>query len=238
MVVERESCTLSLVQWILDMDMRGSAPRQATVREMANILLAERDPSLSLTVGKNWLSTFVQRQPELRTHYSRRYNYQRAQTENPKILYDWFNIVQRVVDEKGIQPEDIYNFDETGFAMGPIATAKVVTRAEYYSWRAVLQPRNREWVTAIELVSPSGYVLPPCIIFKGKNFIESWFNNLPKDWRFEISQNGWTTDEIGLQWLEKLFIPATSMRTKGRYRLLILDGHGIHLTPQFDRICT
>ena len=28
--------------------------------------------------------------------------------------------------------DDIYNFDETGFAMGLTATAKVVTRSEYY----------------------------------------------------------------------------------------------------------
>jgi hypothetical protein len=32
--------------------------------------------------------------------------------------------------KNGIQDEDIYNFNETGFAMGLIATARVVTRAE------------------------------------------------------------------------------------------------------------
>jgi hypothetical protein len=75
------------------------------------------------------------------------------------------------------------------------------------------------------------------VIFKGKVFIESWFDGLPEDWRFEVSPNGWTSDEIGLRWLEKLFIPTTSSRTKGGYRLLILDGHGSHLTPRFDKIC-
>lgn len=39
-----------------------------------------------------------------------------------------------MVDENGIQPEDIYNLDETGFAMGLISAQKVVTRAEYYGW--------------------------------------------------------------------------------------------------------
>jgi hypothetical protein len=33
-------------------------------------------------------------------------------------------------NKHGIQDEDIYNFDETGFAMGLIATSWVVTRAE------------------------------------------------------------------------------------------------------------
>jgi hypothetical protein len=44
----------------------------------------------------------------------------------------------------GILLEDIYNFDETRFAMGLCVTAKVVTRAEYYGRRSVLQPGNRE----------------------------------------------------------------------------------------------
>ena len=74
------------------------------------------------------------------------------------------------------------------------------------------------------------------MIFKGKVFIKLWFDGLPEDWRFEVSPNGWTSDEIGLRWLKKLFIPSTS-RTKGVYRLLILDSHGSHLIPQFNEIC-
>ena len=83
--------------------------------------------------------------------------------------------------------------------VGLIATAKVVTRAEYYGRRGLLQPGNREWVPAIETISASGFLLLPCIIFNGKVYIESWFNNLPKDWRFEVSQNDWTTNEISLR---------------------------------------
>ena len=145
--------------------------------------------------------------------------------------------MQHTICQYGINPDDIYNFYETGFSMGLTATAKVITRAEYYGRRSLLQPGNREWVTAIECTNASGWALPPCVIFKGKVFIEAWFDNLPSNWWFEVSPNGWTSDEIGLRWLEKLFIPSTTSRTKGRYRLLILDGHGSYLTPGFDEIC-
>ena len=228
----------SLVEWILSMDSRGAAPRPATVGEMANILLATRGTNPSPTVGKNWVSTFVKRRDELQSRYSKRYDYQRAQNEDPQSIRVWFESVKRVVEENGILAEDIYNFDETGFAMGLISAQKVVTRAEYYGRRAILQPGNREWVTAIETICSDGYSLPPCVVFQGKVYIAGWFeSNLPSDWRIEVSSNGWTTDEIGLRWLEKHFIPHTNSRVRGRYRLLILDGHGSHLTPQFDRIC-
>ena len=209
----------SLQKWILSMDSRGAAPRPATVREIANLLLMRRGSTPVQTVGENWVSNYIKRHPELSTRFSRRYNYERAKCEDPRIIHEWFNCVQHTILQYGIDPDDIYNFDETGFAMGLTATAKVITRSEYYGRRSLLQPGNREWATAIEAISASGWALPPCIIFKGKVFIEGWFHSLPGDWLFEVSPNGWTSDEIGLQWLQKIFIPSTITRTKGKYRL-------------------
>ncbi|OQD91366.1 hypothetical protein PENVUL_c284G00185, partial [Penicillium vulpinum] len=227
----------SLRKWILSMDSRGAAPRPATVREMANLLLQQRGITPALSVGENWVTNFIKRYPDLSSRFSRRYNYERAKCEDPKIICEWFDLVQKTILQFGIDPDDVYNFDETGFAMGLISTAKVITRSEFYGRRSLLQPGNREWVTTIECTNSSGWALPPCIIFKGKVYLESWFEGLPNDWRIEVSPNGWTSDEIGVRWLEKLFIPSTSLRTKGGYRLLVLDGHGSHLTPKFDEIC-
>lgn len=103
------------------MDARGAAPRPATVGKMANIFLAARGTSPPPIVGKNWPSTLINRREEIRTRFSRRYDYQRALNEDPKSLREWFITVQRIIDENGTQVEDIYNFDETGFAMGLIS---------------------------------------------------------------------------------------------------------------------
>ena len=65
----------SLIEWILSIDTRGAAPRLVTVGEIANILLATRGSYPPPTVGKNWPSTFINRRPELRTRFSRRYDY-------------------------------------------------------------------------------------------------------------------------------------------------------------------
>jgi hypothetical protein len=230
----------SLKKWVISMDIRGAAPRPSMVQEMANLLLATRGTTPIQTVGKNWVSTYVKRHPELDTRFSRRYNYKRAKCEDSKIITEWFDLVQKTTLKYGIHKDDIYNFDETGFAMGLTATAKVVTRAEYYGRRSLLQPGNREWVTAIECTGASGYSLPPMVIFKAKLFTKGWAQELklPGDWQFQVSPNGWTSDEIGLCWLKKVFIPSTSSRLKGIYRLLVLDGHGSHLTPKFDEICS
>ena len=123
---------------------RGAAPRPSHVQDMANILLSQNGSVNTQPVGKNWVSSFIKRHNEIKTTYSRRYHYQRAKCEDPKIIREWFDLVQITIMQHGIAYEDIYNFDETGFAMSLIATAKVVTRAETTGCSALLQPRNCE----------------------------------------------------------------------------------------------
>jgi hypothetical protein len=49
----------------------------------------------------------------------------------------------------GILEQDVYNFNEVGFTMGVIATAKVVTSLEAKSRLKTIQLGNREWVLII-----------------------------------------------------------------------------------------
>ena len=95
--------------------------------------------------------------------------------KDPKIIQEWFNSVQIIIMQHGIAYKDIYNFDKTGYAMGLVATAKVVTRADLTGKPFLIQPGNHEWVTSIECINASGWALPPCIIFKGKIHIEGWY---------------------------------------------------------------
>jgi hypothetical protein len=67
---------------------------------------------------------------------------------------------------------------------------------------------------------------------------ESWYTGLPSNWMIGVSDNGWTTDEIGLIWLKKIFGPYTQDRMVGKYRFLILDGHGSYVTADFDQYCS
>ena len=136
----------ALVQYILDLDSRGFSPRAQAVQEMADLLLSERGES---PVGKNWTTNFIKRRTEIKAKFSRKYDYKRAKCEDPKIIQEWFSLVRNVVAKYGILEQDIYNFDEAGFAMGVIATAKVVTSLEAKSRPNTIQPGNREWVLII-----------------------------------------------------------------------------------------
>jgi hypothetical protein len=123
--------------------------------------------------------------------------------------------------------------------MGLCTTSKVITAVERSERPRTVIQGNREWVTIIECVSSKGLPIPPVVILKAKQHQAAWYQEpkLPQDWLIATSQNGWTTDEIGLHWLKDVFEPYSRRYSTGAKRLLILDGHSSHLTPEFDTFC-
>lgn len=219
----------AIVQQVLDQSERGLAPSKAYVRDMADKLLRARGGN---PVGKNWVDNFVKRTPELRTRWSRPYDYQRAACEDPAAILRWFSLVQATKQKWGIVDDDIYNFDETGFMMGKILSQMVITGSEGSGKKKKIQPGNREWVTIIQGVGAAGRLLPPFVIFAGSVLINVWFENLPRDWILEVSPNGWTNNQLALAWLEH-FDKHTKQSAVGAHRLLIIDGYESYSLLEF-----
>src|ERR1700712_5866132 len=107
---------ITILERILELDLQVFPPRLRGVEEMANRLLWDRDAK---PIGKNWTSNFISRHPQLKTAFSRIYDYQRALCGDPDTINAWFHLVRNFTAKYGIVDEDIYNFDETGFFNGP-----------------------------------------------------------------------------------------------------------------------
>ncbi|KHJ35231.1 hypothetical protein EV44_g3941 [Erysiphe necator] len=104
--------------------------------------------------------------------------------------------------------------------MGVIATFKVAISSGTIGRAIAVQSGNLEWATAVE----------------GKVQQSDWYRELPVDWEIAVSDNGWTTNQLGFEWI-KHFNTQTESSKKGAYRLLILDGHSSHATPESDQYC-
>jgi len=86
---------------------------------------------------------YIKRHSKLVLQYNYKYNYQRAKCEDPEVIRAWFLLVRNTIAKYRIVDEDIYNFDETGFQIEVIATAKVITAAGKACMDSI-QPGNRE----------------------------------------------------------------------------------------------
>jgi hypothetical protein len=182
---------------------------------MAGLLVAQHEKPAY--IGKAWVRTFIRCHDTLKSKYNRKYDYQRAKCEDPELIREWFRHVQAIIAEYGILEDDIYNFDETGFQMGVISTAKVITGANRAGRPRTTQPGNREWVTIIETIGSCGFTIPLLVIFEVVMHQATWYENkiIPYDWSIGVSENGWTNNEIGLIWLKDVFDKHTKDRTIG-----------------------
>jgi hypothetical protein len=130
-----------LLEKILYLDTRGFQVRLEDVQEMAGRLRINRDAS---RVGPRWAGHFIKRYSEVTTRFRRRIDYQRAQCEDQDVVNAWYRLVRNTINKYAIQDADIYNFDETGFLMGMLSNAKVVTSSERRGRPRTKQPGNQE----------------------------------------------------------------------------------------------
>ena len=91
-------------------------------------------------------------------------------------------------------------------------------------------------------VCADGEALPPGLIYQAasKQVRSSWVEDIEvgKHTAFiTTSPSGWTNNDIGLAWLEQVFDRYTKKKARQSYRLLIVDGHGSHLTMEFIDYC-
>ena len=225
-----------LLRKILQLSADGFTPQLAIVEEMANTILRTTNPSSPQRVGTKWVANFVKRHPELSSVYNRKFDIQRAEVDDPKLISLWFKLVGDTIAKYGVTEEDIFNFDETGFQTGIISTSKMITTSGRKGRPRTKQPGNRTWVTAIEAVDARGWAIPPFIVFEGKlHQMTLYRTGIPVTWRIAVSDNGWTKDRLGLEWIQHFH--KNTKHCKGKWRLLIFDGHGSHQTAEFRDFC-
>jgi hypothetical protein len=132
--------------------------------------------------------------PELKTRFTRVYDFQGALYEDPELIGAWFRLVENVRSKYGVLDRDFYNFDETGFMIGQICPGMVVTRADRHGRGKRIQPGNREWGDGYCLCycNGEGWDLPPFLVVKGVNHLSNWITetDLPSQYVVKPTNNG------------------------------------------------
>lgn len=219
------------------MTTRGIPPTPAVVRRLV-------EDQLGHSVGVNFVATWVRRHSDqIMTGYLTPIEHKRKKATSYHHFNIFFENLKKKIDSYNINPCNIYNMDEKGFLIGYLQkTRRIFAKKQFES--GILQGQshdgNREWITILACVCADGTALPPAIIYPGQNIQDTWL----QDWEnercfFTSSPNGWTSDEIAREWVEHCFQKETKEKARqGRdWRLLIMDGHGSHVTMKFIDFC-
>ena len=129
-------------------------------------------------VGESWVQRFKKRHPELKVKWTQTLEKCRAQAVNPKLISEFYDVLENVLVEFNIPPENIYNMDEKGIQLGvgkKIAAFVDRDQKDVYS----VEDGNRELVTIVEAISADGFALPPSVIYQGQRRNLEWGRNNP-----------------------------------------------------------
>ena len=228
----------AVVRWIYRLEEFGFPPRTQHVKEAVSLL---KESTWTEGVGKNWITRFLNRHPDLVSKFSSQFDKKRLKMSNPEVVNSHFSKVRKLQHQYNLKDSNTYNVDEKGFRLGISDRAKVICkRREREMTGKLATDGNRELITVIECVSGSGQAIAPFVIYKGASHYMGWYQHLDpqatEGWKFAYSSKGWTNRMLGLEWI-KHFDLCTSKEAKGAYRLLILDGHGSHVNIAFIEYC-
>lgn len=235
-----------LVRWVQRYTITGAPLTNSLLRDLAyqlrcaRVTHASRNhiPSAEVRpINDKWLYRFKNRHPKIQTVFARQLEHARFEGATYERVERWFNAVASQFEEYKYDLSNVWNMDESGFGIGEEQAMKVLIHLDSVQKHKVVAGKQ-EWVTDIESISAAGESLPPLLIFKGKNMNTRWISDqTPNSWYFATSQNGWTSNNLGLHWLRTIFDPLTYEKAGGRRRLLIADGHGSHIQADFIAHC-
>ena len=161
----------AIVLWLEMLGDEGTPICKRIIKKRVEIICSKR-PS------KNWIYTFLQRNPSIVLAKSSGLDYNRAKAFNRPVVERYLDELHRLVEKHDIPIENVYNMDEKGCQRG--GGKKGTTRKYFYGRRLRAKYKHRsgnlELVTIIEAICADGTHLKPGFIFPGSgNVCRAWF---------------------------------------------------------------
>jgi hypothetical protein len=126
----------------------------------------------------------------------------------------------------------MYNLDETGVQEGE-TIADVVAGSVLAGSAEKISSDATTWISILETISADGRRLTPTVVFTGLTLQGQYFPSQIPDWKFTCSKEGWSNTEILLRWCFDVFLEETKVADPSLWRLLIIDRHKTHISPDF-----
>ena len=119
-----------------------------------------------------WVYNFIKRLPEGFSWVKQKpAERERVEAEDISILPAWYDRLEPFV--RRISPSNIYNFDETGFALGQGKPQKVIS---HFRERTRMLPGERgELLTGIECIAADGWFMEPYFVAPGLVHLDRWY---------------------------------------------------------------
>ena len=141
-------------------------------------------------LGKDWWTLFLRRWPQLCVRKPEHLSKKRAEGVTQKVVDDWSELVQKVLNKKGLVQKvlnknglDVLLKDEIASRLWNAAKAGLCLEATSTKVLAIRGAKSaydigggsgREYIAVLGCCSVDGIKWPPFVVYRAKNQWESW----------------------------------------------------------------
>lgn len=227
-----------LVNHLLHLEVRFFGITVADLRKLA-YELAERNgiPNTfnheNKMAGKDWVTGFRKRHPEIALRKPELTSAARAQAFNITNVTRFFDILEDVQKSHLYPPHRVYNVDETGLLTVQSKSSKVFAFKGRRQVGSLSSAERGVLSTFVVCMSAGGSYIPPFVIFPRERMKQELQDGAPPGTGFACHSSGWMQSDIFTQWFNHFLKYAKP--SEDDPVLLILDGHATH-TKNLDFI--
>ena len=209
---------LAICKYLDRLDEIGVAARYSVLASCANSLLQSNHLDTSTpspTVSNKWPQRFLKQYPQYAIQRQKTLDLHQKNAHRPDELQAWFERFHHLYVEKGIQAEDCYNMDKTGFQIGIGKDQWSITKDRDRPLY-LLSANNWDLITAVECVSAAGNVISLMLILPDVLHQQAWFTNIniDDDYLLATSSTGYSNDVLNAEWIRH-FHTQTVSRQRG-----------------------
>ena len=142
-------------------------------------------------ITHRWFESFRKRNSDVALRKGDSMAAVRFSCTNPVEISKYYTLLHETLTDHNLiaEPWRIYNVNETGMPLDP-RKPKVVTRLGTKKVR-VMGSGNKHQITAVVCASATGHIIPPMIIFEGKNLKKEWLSHEVPGTVYGMSDEGW-----------------------------------------------
>ena len=190
-----------MAKYIQNTQLQYAPVNREQLHVVAELLAQLNEPNARL--GKNWLSRFINRHPDLKTSHNRGLDSKRITAVIPSQIEGWFAHVDDVVQRFNIHPQDRWNMDEIGYQLSHSQNELVVFDRRTGPPLS-LASGSTGWCSVLESTSAAGDTMKPLVIHRGAapdKPLDRWFPPSPEcpHWRWGFTEKGWTDNEHAIE---------------------------------------
>ncbi|XP_037034396.1 tigger transposable element-derived protein 6-like [Bradysia coprophila] len=187
--------------------------------------------------GRKWYEAFTRRHPLIIKKQCQNLTAARASVTE-EGLRSWFEEVRQYLANTGNvdilnDPKRIFNMDESGFFLNP-KPGKVIRS---FHVRFIYTRDEKEMITVLIGGNASGVKTPPLVMFPYQRLPANIVNDMPDNWAFGRSLNGWMTAESFYEYVTNCFYPWLVESSIVLPIVLFVDGHSSHITYHLSEFC-